>query len=239
MLTPKRINYWAKLEPGQVYHLYNHAVGSDNLFREQENYRFFLQQWQWYFGQYMDLYAYCLMPNHFHVLGRLKPLSEAVNVAIRLENTAKSQAFLRGEVPVNVFYEDQFKRFFTSYSRAYGKAYQRIGSLFRAKFKRVLIQDREHLLDKLMYIHHNPIHHGFCAGYAEYPYSSYHEYVAGNAERVHLPILKYFEGGGPGRSFRTTQSCPTTSTTTTTSTALDGFVQAHEAYRLDFRGDVG
>ncbi|GAB4423203.1 MAG: hypothetical protein OHK0039_39710 [Bacteroidia bacterium] len=66
----------------------------------------------------MDVYAYCLMPNHFHVLGRFRPLSEAVTATIRQEDTAKAQAFLRGEVPVNAFYEDQFKRFFMSYSRA-------------------------------------------------------------------------------------------------------------------------
>lgn len=229
MPTPKRINYWAKLEPGQVYHIYNHAVGHDNLFREPGNYGFFLRRWQVYFGPYLDMYAYCLMPNHFHVLGRLKPLSEAVTAAIAQEHTAKAQACLRGEVPVNAFYEDQFKRFFTSYSRAFGKSYDRVGSLFRAKFKRVLIRDRAQLLDKLLYIHHNPIHHGFCRRYAEYPYSSYHDYLAGNGERVHLAMLKYFEGG----RYRTTQhnageSCPIPAT------PLEGFVQAHEEYRLAF-----
>jgi REP element-mobilizing transposase RayT len=215
-ITKKHIDYWAKLEPGQVYHIYNHAVGEDNLFKVPENYAFFLRRWKDYWAPYMDVYAYCLMPNHFHVIGRLKPMSEAIKEAIQKENTSKAQAFLSDDVPANTFYEDQFKRFFTSYSRAFGKAYHRVGSLFRAKFKRVLIHNREHLLDKLFYVHHNPIHHGFCPGYADYPYSSYHDYLEENGAWVHLPILKYF---GTPRS-----------------AALEGFVQAHEEYRRNFSG---
>jgi REP element-mobilizing transposase RayT len=207
-------DYWAKLEPGQVYHIYNHAVGDDDLFREPENYAFFLRRWKDYWQHYMDVYAYCLMPNHFHVVGRLKPLSETVKEAIQKENTSKAAAYLSGEAPANAFYEDQFKRFFTSYSRAFGKSYQRVGSLFRAKFKRIIIRNKEHLLDKIFYVHHNPIHHGFCTGYADYPYSSYHDYLEENGTWVHLSILAYFGNSRPA--------------------ALAGFVQAHEKYRLGF-----
>ena len=156
------------------------------------------------------------MPNHFHVIGRLKPMSETVKEAIQKENTSKARAYQSGNAPANTFYEDQFKRLFTSYSRAFGKSYNREGSLFRAKFKRVLIRSREHLLDKLFYVHHNPIHHGFCAGYADYPYSSYLDYLEGNGEWIHLPILKYFGASRP--------------------VALEGFVQSHEEYRRNFPG---
>ena len=40
------INYWASLEPDQVYHIYNHAVGPENLFREARDYHFFLKRWK-------------------------------------------------------------------------------------------------------------------------------------------------------------------------------------------------
>ena len=60
------------LLPDYFYHIYNHANGDDNLFREQENYRFFLQQYAKYINPIADTYAYCLMPNHFHLLVKIK-----------------------------------------------------------------------------------------------------------------------------------------------------------------------
>jgi hypothetical protein len=56
------------MELGQSYHIYNHANSSENIFREDENYRFFLQQYDKYLGGVVDTYAYFLMPNHFHFL---------------------------------------------------------------------------------------------------------------------------------------------------------------------------
>jgi putative transposase len=212
--NPNHVDYWAKLEPGKVYHIYNHAVGKDNLFKEPQNYVFFLNRWKHYWQPYMDVYAYCLMPNHFHVVARFKPISAAILEAIQKENTSKALAYLEGKVPINTFYEDQFKRFFTSYSRAFGKTYNRVGSLFRAKFKRVVLPNRERLLDKIFYVHHNPMHHRFCTRYMDYPYSSYLDYLDGNEEYIHLPILKYF-----GAS---------------TEEALENFVKAHEEYRINF-----
>ncbi|MGY6523041.1 MAG: hypothetical protein ACXIUD_15015 [Mongoliitalea sp.] len=60
------------MEPGQSYHIYNHANGMENIFREEENYRFFLQQYKNYLGDVVDTYAFCLMPNHFHLLVGVK-----------------------------------------------------------------------------------------------------------------------------------------------------------------------
>jgi hypothetical protein len=105
---------------------------------------------------------------------------------ISAEDTAKARAYLKGDVLINAFYEDQFKRFFTSYSRAFGKLYSRKGSLFQAKFKRVILRDRERLLDKLLYVHHNPIHHRFYDNYTDWPHSSYQAFFQmGNG--IHKP----------------------------------------------------
>ena len=56
------------MEPGQSYHIYNHANGRENIFLEEENYRFFPQKYAKYLGGVVDTYAYCLMPNHFHLM---------------------------------------------------------------------------------------------------------------------------------------------------------------------------
>ncbi|MEX2592037.1 MAG: transposase, partial [Anditalea sp.] len=60
------------MEPGQTYHIYNHANGTENIFREEENYRYFLRQYEKYLGPVVNTFAYCLMPNHFHMLVRVR-----------------------------------------------------------------------------------------------------------------------------------------------------------------------
>ena len=214
----KIIDYWATLEAGSVYHIYNHAIGNDNLFREHENYMFFIKKWKQYWACYMDVFAYCLMPNHFHVLGKLKPLTEDIRMEIKKEGTAKALAYLEGKVPENVFYESQFKRFFTSYSKAYGKKYNRVGSLFRAKFKRTLISDKEQLLDMMFYIHHNPIHHGFCTHFGQWAYCSYNDFMEEKEGFLFFPVLKYFGN--------------------TMEEALPHFEREHERYRLNFKSEL-
>lgn len=59
-------------EPVQTYPIFNHAIVSENIFREDENYRFFLKQYAKYLGDVVYTYAYCLMPNHFHLLVGVK-----------------------------------------------------------------------------------------------------------------------------------------------------------------------
>jgi len=56
------------LYPLQTYHVYNHAKGSDNLYREKKNYTYFLSKWEEHIDPVAKTIAYCLMPNHFHAL---------------------------------------------------------------------------------------------------------------------------------------------------------------------------
>jgi hypothetical protein len=58
-------------EPDTIFHVYNHGNGDDLIFRENENYLFFLERFRVYITPVADIYAYCLMPNHFHFLLRV------------------------------------------------------------------------------------------------------------------------------------------------------------------------
>lgn len=60
------------LLPETVYHNYNHANGSEDLFRKDENYRYFLQKYSEYIYPIAETYAYCLMPNHFHLMVKVR-----------------------------------------------------------------------------------------------------------------------------------------------------------------------
>ncbi len=60
------------LEPDCYYHIYNHANGSDALFRSDENYYYFLEKYIQHIDPFVNTFAYCMMPNHFHFFIQVK-----------------------------------------------------------------------------------------------------------------------------------------------------------------------
>jgi len=60
------------LTPSKYYHIYNHANGFENIFNKERNDRFFLEKYQFYISPIADTLAYCLMPNHFHLVIRIR-----------------------------------------------------------------------------------------------------------------------------------------------------------------------
>lgn len=172
-----KINYWAKLETNRCYHIYNRAVGKENLFVSPRNYGFFIERWKKYIAPFFSTYAFCLMPNHFHFLAKAKSMTPKIKTQIEALKTNKGRAFLEAEISENDFYTSLFKAMFNSYSLAFNKEQKRRGSLFQAKFKRTLIRDEEHFKYMLQYIHNNPIHHGFRSKMDEWEYSSYLIYL--------------------------------------------------------------
>lgn len=134
-----KINYYAKLIPNNCYHIYNHAVGTEDLFKQNRNYDFFIMKWNQFITPYFANYAFCLMPNHFHFLVKAKPITNVLKNKIQQENTQKANAFINQTVEINVFYESQFKRFFNSYTNSINKQEEnRHGSLFKKKIQKNL-----------------------------------------------------------------------------------------------------
>lgn len=138
------------------YHIYNRGINSCNLFPEEENYRYFMKLYNKYISPVADTLAWALMPNHFHFLIRIKE---------PVQN-------LSGLKPPHQY----FSNLFNAYTKAFNKRYQRHGALFERPFRRKLIDNDNFLRNVLIYIHSNPIHHGFCNFPEEYPWSSYHDY---------------------------------------------------------------
>ena len=66
-----------------------------------------------------------------------------------------------------------FSHLFNAYSTYINKRNNRHGSLFERPFKRKLIDNDKYLKNVIVYIHYNPVHHGFCKHPMEYPWSSY------------------------------------------------------------------
>lgn len=163
------------MEPGKYYHIYTHANGSENLFREEENYRYFLQRFGSFIPPVAHTLAYCLMPNHLHLLVQIKnesSLAEALK-AIKEKKKSKDPTDLTGFENLSGLTVLQFSHLFNAYSKAYNKMYKRMGSLFTRSFNRKEILSDQQLTTVIRYIHHNPVGHGFTKHPGEWPWSSY------------------------------------------------------------------
>jgi len=160
-----------------VYHIYTHANGKDLIFRENENYKYFLGKVVKYIIPIAEIYAYCLMPNHFHLLIRFKNTDESVN--------GDEHKYLM----------KQFSNLLNSYAKAYNKKYNRKGSLFLDYLKRKRVTDEKYLMKLFHYIHNNPVNHGFVQGINDWKYSSYHSYInlAKESKIERIEMMQYFD----------------------------------------------
>jgi putative transposase len=57
-----------QLESGYIYHIFNQGNNRQNVFFCRDNYLFFLKKIKMYITPYADILAWCLMPNHFHMM---------------------------------------------------------------------------------------------------------------------------------------------------------------------------
>jgi putative transposase len=164
------------LERNNFYHVYNKTVGNEKMFSRNENYIFFLEKYKKYITPVADTYAWCLMPNHFHFLIRVK---------------GEGKETLRGfETLVGL----QFSHLFNSYAQAYNKQNNRSGSLFKNRFKRKKITDDYYLRQLVLYIHYNPIIHKLCDNINDWKFSSYPAIVNGEDGFLkRKEILEWFE----------------------------------------------
>jgi len=169
-------HYTPELVPDSMYHIFNHAVSSENLFRNEENYRFFLKKYAEYISPVADTFAYCLMPNHFHFAIRIKSEAE---LAVQMRTLSKFQTLTK--LNYEAYLSKQFSNLFSSYTQSFNKLYQREGSLFRRPFKRLKITDDAYFRQIMHYIHYNPVYHGFTDDLRDWKFSSFESYFSDKA----------------------------------------------------------
>lgn len=183
------VNY-PLLLPETVYHVYNHANGSENLFRSEENYHYFLRKYAEYIYPVADTYAYCLMPNHFHLMVRIRSEEEVLKF-LKLKQPTSD---LTGFQNLSGLISQQFSHFFNAYTKAYNKLYERRGSLFERPFKRKAITDDQYFTQLIAYIHLNPVKHGFCKDLLDWKHSSIHGYLSSKATKLNRDYLEKWFG---------------------------------------------
>jgi putative transposase len=185
------------LLPEITYHIYNHANGDENLFRTDENYRYFLQKYGEYIYPIAETYAYCLMPNHFHLMVQIRSEEEVMEFFRKKDQPPKDlQAAqdLTGFQNLSGLISQQFGHFFNAYTKAYNKMYDRRGSLFERPFKRKAVKNDRYFTQLIAYIHLNPIKHRFCKHILDWPHSSIHAYYHDKASKLNRSYLQEWFG---------------------------------------------
>ena len=160
-----------------TYHIFSHGNGKELIFREDSNYLFFLKKFGKYIAPVADIYAYCLLPNHFHLLLKFR--------------NSDNQEF----DDEHKFLMKQLSNFLNSYAKAFNKVYDRRGALFLNPIKRKRIDNEKYLLKVLHYIHNNPLNHGIVSKLEDWKHSSYKSYLNADKESKldRFSMLNYFD----------------------------------------------
>ncbi len=162
------------------YHIYNRGNNRENLFKEERNYRHFLKLYAKHIESIADTFAYCLLPNHFHLLVRTKG-EEEIETQTKTLKVLETFRVLKPS--------QQFSNFFNAYTKAINKAYQRSGSLFEHPFGRIPVDSDAYFSQLVIYIHQNPQRHNLIDDFQEWPYSSYRTLFSAQATRLKREVV--------------------------------------------------
>lgn len=149
--------------PGTFFHVMVQGINKEYIFQQKyckEKYKKIVRYNMKIFE--IKIIAYCIMNNHTHLL-------------IHSDNMENIIKFMHN---VN-----------TSYGIFYNKINNRVGYVFRDRYKTQEILDENHLKNCIVYIHKNPIKAKMVESEEEYEYSSYNEYIK-NSEMVDIKFVK-------------------------------------------------
>src|SRR5215212_4968332 len=182
-------DYQIPLRPDGIYHFLSRANGDEKLFREEENYRFFLARMKKHILPVANVLSYCLLPHHFHLLAKIKTETIIEDYFSIVKRGKSYDAELAPD-----FLMERFSNLLNSYSKSYNKVYNRTGSLFVDFLKRVKIETPIQLHKTSFYIHNNPVYHGYCERLTDWKWSSYWSIINEQQDLVSTQkLLDYFD----------------------------------------------
>ena len=153
MPTAARVIY-----DGAICHIIQRGNNRQKIFREDEDYVAFLGLISRYAIRYnFNLYNYCLMSNHLHLLIKI----------VRGKDLSK---LMQG--------------IFQSYRFYYRRKYKHTGYLFQGRYKSKIIESDSYLLECARYIEKNPVRAGIVKDLSCYKWSSYVFYACGHRNDI-------------------------------------------------------
>jgi len=146
------------LADGFVYHILNRGNGGQEIFHKAADYQAFIELMVEAKKRYpLEIFGYCLMPNHFHMVVR----------PIKGQHLSKWMQWLM-----------------TSHVRRYHKYYGSSGHIWQGRFKSFIIQQDNHLLTVLRYVEGNPLRAGLVTSVLDWYWSSHREVVGKEPNRL-------------------------------------------------------
>jgi putative transposase len=155
--------------PGLLYHVIVRGNQRRKTFRCDDDYKAYLDRLEKYRAQYdVRIYAYCLMPNHVHLLVET------------------------GSTPLAKFMQGLQQ----SYTQYFNRCYRKVGHLFQGRYKAIICERDKYLLALVRYIHLNAVRAKLATRPERYLYSGHNSYLTnGTAKIVEVaPILKLMGG---------------------------------------------
>lgn len=151
-----------------IYHIMFRGTNRmDILIDDQDNEKFLDILKKMNENHEYEIYAYCLMKNHIHLL--IKEVNDPISRSM--------------------------KRVGVSYSYYFNKKYQRVGHVFQDRYRSESIENERYLLACLRYIHNNPVKAKLTENPYQYRWSSYREYIDDSSESAVVNsrfILEFF-----------------------------------------------
>jgi len=137
--------------PNAWYHIMNRGRRSETIFADKRDYAGFIELLKDTAEMWnLRIAAYCLMPNHYHFLAQTPDA-----------NISRCMRHIDGV-----------------YTQRYNRYHRCDGSLFRGRFKSILIDADQYLLQLVRYIHRNPVKAGLTDSLDRYLWSSHRGYLS-------------------------------------------------------------
>ena len=124
-----------EFERGHLYHIYNQGNNRQTIFFNDKNYLFFLKKIRTYVTPYANILAWCLMPNHFHLMVRVRETTVGVAPSDADGRRYRSTPSEKDNELKQRTFNDSIGIMLRSYTNAINKQKQRSGKLFREKTK--------------------------------------------------------------------------------------------------------
>lgn len=183
-----------KLEFGKYFHVYNRGNNREDLFKEDRNYEFFLRLYWKYILPVAETFAYCLMPNHFHFLIRIRE-KEEIQTWNKPDRSSVGYSQARPVRFRELNPTQQFSNLFNSYTKSINEAYNGTGNLFKRPFQRRDVTSERYFTELILYIHFNPQKHRLSKDFRDYPYSSYRAFLdSTRTDLSRVEVLRWFGG---------------------------------------------
>jgi putative transposase len=184
-----------QFETLNIYHIYNQGNNRQPIFFSRENYLYFLKKMKEYLLPYVDILAWCLMPNHFHWMVYVREADAVITDGVTPSHPVSNARKRTLNESIGIMLR--------SYTRAINKQETRNGALFREATKAVCVTktdgitpsfyrtsinvhriEEEYPQQCFNYIHNNPVSVGLVESATAWEFSSAEDYYGNRGGKL-------------------------------------------------------